>query len=90
MPNNWKFGQKTFYLHIIKLKTAFKEPKDSRERALFNLLRKGEGYGFLTPNPLPKLCDFPMFLTVGEVTTSLEVNYAVMQLDLSLFDLVKE
>ncbi|KAL0880107.1 hypothetical protein ABMA27_002595 [Loxostege sticticalis] len=90
LPNNWKFGQKTFYLHIIKLKTAFKEPKDSRERALFNLLRKGEGYGFLTPNPLPKLCDFPMFLTVGEVTTSLEVNYAVMQLDLSLFDLVKE
>ncbi|CAG9787806.1 unnamed protein product [Diatraea saccharalis] len=86
----WFVGRKTFFLHIIKMKTAFDEPKDTRERALYNLLQRGEGYGLLTPSNLPKLCDFPMFLTVGEVATSLEVNYAVIQLDLMLFDLVKQ
>nr|UXP87114.1 Dicer 2 [Chilo suppressalis] len=86
----WIMGQRTFYLHVIKMKTAFEEPSESRERALYNLLRRSEGYGLLTPSALPKLCDFPMFLTVGEVATSLEVNYAVIQLDLSLFEIVKQ
>nr|UYS55133.1 dicer 2 [Diatraea saccharalis] len=87
---DWNECQKTFYLHVIQMKTAFDEPNDSRERALYNLLQRGEGYGLLTPSALPKLCDFPMFLTVGEVATSLEVNYAVIQLDMTLFDLVKQ
>ncbi|RVE43636.1 hypothetical protein evm_011720 [Chilo suppressalis] len=86
----WIMGQRTFYLHVIKMKTAFEEPSESRERALYNLLRRSEGYGLLTPSALPKLCDFPMFLTVGEVATSLEVNYAVIQLDLPLFEIVKQ
>ncbi|XP_028170236.1 endoribonuclease Dicer isoform X1 [Ostrinia furnacalis] len=89
-PSQWKYGQRTFFLHVIHLKAAFNEPKDSRERALFNLLQRGEGFGLLTPNPLPKICDFPMFLTVGEVAISMEMNYAVINLDLTLFDLVKE
>ncbi|CAH2084703.1 unnamed protein product [Euphydryas editha] len=89
-PNNWVFGQQIFYLHIIKLNTAFEEPNDSRERALYNLLQRKEGYGFLTLQPLPILCSFPMFLTVGEVKTKLEVNYATIHLDVALFELVKQ
>ncbi|KAL4713182.1 hypothetical protein ACJJTC_018827 [Scirpophaga incertulas] len=87
---SWKTNEMKFYLHIIKMKTAFEEPKDSREKALYKLLHKEEGYGILTPLVLPKICDFPMFLTVGEVATSLEVNYAVVPLDLTLFDLIKK
>ncbi|KAJ8716612.1 hypothetical protein PYW07_003239 [Mythimna separata] len=79
-----------YYLHIIKLATAFEEPKDSREKALYDLLQQGEGYGFLTQQPLPKLCDFPMYMTVGEVSTSIEVNYAVIKLDAKMVQLVKQ
>ncbi|XP_068634006.1 endoribonuclease Dicer [Battus philenor] len=89
-PSNWMFGQQVFYLHIIQLKITFQEPEDSRERALYNLLKKGEGFGFLTFNPLPKLCDFPMFLTVGEVMTTIKVNYGKIELDQGLFNYIKE
>ncbi|KPJ19859.1 Endoribonuclease dcr-1 [Papilio machaon] len=89
-PGSWACGQNTFYLHIIQLKAAFPEPKDSREKALYNFIHRGEGYGFLTSNPLPQLCDFPMFLSVGEVTTSIKINYAKIEIDLNLFEFIKE
>lgn len=82
--------QDVYYLHIIKLATAFEEPKDSREKALYDLLQQGEGYGFLTQQPLPRLCEFPMYMTIGEVSTSIEVNYAVIKLDAKMIQLVKE
>ncbi|XP_034829181.1 endoribonuclease Dicer isoform X3 [Maniola hyperantus] len=78
-----------YYLHIIKLTVAFAEPTESREKALYNLLRKPEGYGLVTMQPLPILCSFPMFLTVGEVKTSLEVNYASIRLSSAHFELIK-
>ncbi|XP_045535959.1 endoribonuclease Dicer [Papilio machaon] len=89
-PGSWACGQNTFYLHIIQLKAAFPEPKDSREKALYNFIHRGEGYGFLTSKPLPQLCDFPMFLSVGEVTTSIKINYAKIEIDLNLFEFIKE
>ncbi|KAF9423593.1 hypothetical protein HW555_001148 [Spodoptera exigua] len=79
-----------YYLHIIKSRIAFAEPKDTRENALYKLLQRGEGYGFLTHNPLPTLCEFPMFMTVGEIATSIEVNYAVIKLNDAMFELVKQ
>ncbi|XP_038213849.1 endoribonuclease Dicer isoform X2 [Zerene cesonia] len=85
-----KRGTHTFYLHIIKFDTAFEKPKESRERALYNLLKMDDGYGLLTMEPLPKICDFPLFLTVGEVKTSIEMNYAVIDLNVPLFELVKQ
>ncbi|XP_050348802.1 endoribonuclease Dicer [Nymphalis io] len=87
-PPSWN-KEMAFYLHVINLKTAFDEPKDSRDRALYNLLQSKDGYGFLTLQPLPIICDFPLFLTVGEVDTKIEVNYAKVVLDPSLFELVK-
>lgn len=82
--------ENVYYLHIIRSKTAFAEPKDTRENALYKLLQRGEGYGFLTQNPLPTLCEFPMFMSVGEVATSIEVNYAVIKLNAAMFQLVKK
>lgn len=79
----------TYYLHIIKLNPAFVEPKDSRERSLYKLIQRKEGFGFLTQKPLPQLCNFPMFMTVGEVSTCIEVNHAVITLNSELFELVK-
>lgn len=80
----------TYYLHIIHMKTAFPQPKDSREKALYDFIQEKEGFGFLTPKPLPKLCEFPIYLTVGEVTITIEINYASISLDEPLFELVKE
>ncbi|CAB3254713.1 unnamed protein product [Arctia plantaginis] len=80
----------TFYLHVIKLKAEFEEPADSRERALYQLLGRKEGYGFLTQKSLPHLCKFPTYMTVGEVETSIEVNYAAIKLNEKLFTLVKQ
>lgn len=85
-----KFYQQKFYLHIIKLTISFPEPQDSRERALYKLLQRPEGFGFLTFNPLPKLCDFPLFLTVGEVVTTIAVNYAVIELNIQLLEVIKQ
>ncbi|VVD02614.1 unnamed protein product [Leptidea sinapis] len=75
------FESKKFYLHIIKLDVAFPKPQESREAALYELLGSGHGYGLLTMNPLPNLCQFSMFLTVGEVNTSLKMNYAFLVYD---------
>ncbi|XP_050679142.1 endoribonuclease Dicer-like [Leptidea sinapis] len=83
------FESKKFYLHIIKLDVAFPKPQESREAALYELLGSGHGYGLLTINPLPNLCQFSMFLTVGEVNTSLKMNYAVITLSSELFRIIK-
>ncbi|CAH2235277.1 jg8264, partial [Pararge aegeria aegeria] len=87
-PEDGQFDQ-IYYLHVIKMEVAFDEPTDSRERALYNLLQQTEGYGLVTMHPLPVLCSFPMFLTVGEVKTSLEVNYATIRLTAAHFELIK-
>lgn len=79
----------TYYLHIIKLKAAFEEPTDSREQALYQLIDRKEAYGFLTQKALPQLCKFPTFMAIGEIETSIEVNYAVIKLNEYLFTLVK-
>lgn len=67
----------------------FAEPSDSREKALYNFLKMDEGFALLTPKALPKLCNFPLFLTVGEVRTSLEANYAVLPVNAGILNLIK-
>ncbi|CAG9562769.1 unnamed protein product [Danaus chrysippus] len=78
------------YLHVIKLETAFEEPSDTRDKALYNMLRRKEGYGFITYDSLPELCEFPMFLTIGEVRTTLQVNYAAILLDIDHIEVIKQ
>lgn len=79
----------SFYLHVIQSTPEFEEPKDSRELALYKLLKKKDGFAFLTQKPLPPLCKFPMFMTAGEVATTIDVNYAVIKLNSTLFEEVK-
>lgn len=79
-----------FYLHVIKMEAAFEKPNDNREKALYDFIKRNECYGFLTQKPLPKLCEFPAFTSVGEITTSIEVNYAVIKLTPIIFELVKQ
>lgn len=84
-PDNWNSTQKV-YLHIIHLKPEFEPPEDTRELALYHILKdKTEGLAFLSFNSFPELCEFPMCLTVGEVNTSIEVNYRTYDIDLSSF-----
>lgn len=68
----------------------FDEPKDSRDRVLYDFLQRKEGFGFLTCNVLPKLCDFPMFLSVGELMTSIKLNYAVIKLNKETVEVIKQ
>ncbi|XP_072932653.1 endoribonuclease Dcr-2 [Epargyreus clarus] len=88
-PKSWK-NENRFSLHLVHLKPAFPRPTDSREAALYDLLTRSEGFGFLTACPLPPLCKFPLFLTIGEVITSIQVNYAVVSVVPKLFNLVKQ
>ncbi|XP_047990748.1 endoribonuclease Dicer [Leguminivora glycinivorella] len=78
-----------YYLHIIKLKIGFERPQETRERALYDLLLRDEGYGFITPEAVPKICQFPMFLAVGDVMIEVHMNYAVIPLNSDMVDLIK-
>ncbi|XP_047524815.1 endoribonuclease Dicer isoform X3 [Pieris napi] len=82
-------GNQKFYLHLIKLDVAFEKPTESREIALYDLLKMDEGFGFLTMRPLPEICDFPMYLRVGQVMTNIQMNYACVTLDTAQLQLVK-
>ncbi|GBP52114.1 Endoribonuclease Dcr-1 [Eumeta japonica] len=59
---DWESDIQTFYLHVINMTIEFKEPKDSRELALYKLLMQTNGYAFLTYKPLPKICQFLYFI----------------------------
>ncbi|KAJ0183244.1 hypothetical protein K1T71_001220 [Dendrolimus kikuchii] len=82
-------NKQNYYLHLIQVKPAFPEPSDSRDKTLYDLIQNNEGYGFLTPKPLPKLCNFPIYVKVGEVMVTIKINYATVPLDEALFNLVK-
>ncbi|KAI5634354.1 hypothetical protein NE865_12902 [Phthorimaea operculella] len=78
-----------FYLHVVTLEARYPEPDDSREKAMFKILHENKGYGLLTMQPLPKLCEFPICLSEGEVRANLLMNYAVIELNQNTFELVK-
>ncbi|KAI8421690.1 hypothetical protein MSG28_009676 [Choristoneura fumiferana] len=82
-------GNGIHYLHIIHLTIKFDKPAESREKALYDLLQRPEGFGFLTSDAVPKICAFPMYLTVGEVQINVEMNYACIQLDNAMLELIK-
>ncbi|XP_045523187.1 endoribonuclease Dicer isoform X2 [Pieris brassicae] len=82
-------GKQKFYLHLLKLDVSFAKPTESREIALYDLLKMDEGFGFLTMQPLPDICDFPMYLRVGQVMTNIQMNYACVTLDTAQLQLVK-
>lgn len=78
------------YLHIIHLTINFEKPIEPREKALYDLLQRPQGFGFLTSEAVPKICDFPMYLTVGEVRVNVEMNYACIHLDDTMLQLIKK
>lgn len=71
------------------MKPAFPESKSSRDKVLYDLVENNEGYAFLTPKPLPKICDFPIYVKIGEVIVKIQTNYASIPLNEELFQLIK-
>ncbi|KAJ2950975.1 hypothetical protein O0L34_g5352 [Tuta absoluta] len=78
-----------FYLHVIALDARYPEPSDSRPRALYRLLQERKGFGLLTMQALPRICEFPICVAEGEVNTKLLMNYAAIELNDKTFELVK-
>ncbi|KAK5650969.1 hypothetical protein RI129_001998 [Pyrocoelia pectoralis] len=58
------------YLHIIELQPLFHNHKN-----LQNLYQSDLCYGFLSTKPLPKLCQFSVYVTAGEILVNLNTNY---------------
>uniref|UniRef100_A0A1B6DNE2 Uncharacterized protein n=1 Tax=Clastoptera arizonana TaxID=38151 RepID=A0A1B6DNE2_9HEMI len=55
------------YIHVIKMDPCYPEPKDSRRKHFYNLLKSDQEFGILSSKPLPKVCEFPLYLNVGDL-----------------------
>ncbi|KAJ9599534.1 hypothetical protein L9F63_010006, partial [Diploptera punctata] len=57
------------FLHVIEMKPVYQKPDEENNRKLvfYNLLNSREGYAILCTKALPELCDFPIYMNVGEI-----------------------
>lgn len=62
------------YLHIINLTPKF-SLTDLNTLTMFSMYSSNLRFGLITPKELPKICDFPLYVSAGEINVSLEVNH---------------
>lgn len=67
-PNN------KYHLHIINLNPVFQRSNELNDGILYDIYTSSTCYGVLTPNPLPSLCDFPLYVTLGTIIVSFKLN----------------
>ncbi|XP_039289133.1 endoribonuclease Dicer [Nilaparvata lugens] len=72
-------GEKV-YMHIIKMKPVYSEPKGNRKKAFFELLKSDSEFAILTTKKWPMLLKFPLFITMGEIKVEVIVNQACQTL----------
>lgn len=65
---------KKVYMHIIKMKPVYEEPKGPRKKAFYDILNSDFGYAFLSTKQWPTLLKFPLFLTIGEIQIEVKMN----------------
>nr|CAH7736058.1 unnamed protein product [Callosobruchus chinensis] len=68
------------YLHVILLKPCFSK-SDINEATLYDNYASPICFGFLTPEECPSICSFPVFVTMGQIDVTLEVNKRILVLD---------
>ncbi|KAJ8962251.1 hypothetical protein NQ318_018225 [Aromia moschata] len=62
-------------LHIIKLEPRFsRQSEDVNNSTIFDSYTSPLCFGIITPNKLPVLCDFPIYVSLGTINVSLQVN----------------
>lgn len=62
------------YLHIVHLTPRFLPGSDVNLAAMLDVYRSDLCYGLLTPNPLPAICDFPVYVSAGQIDVQIQVN----------------
>ncbi|PNF18314.1 hypothetical protein B7P43_G14501 [Cryptotermes secundus] len=70
------------YLHTIEQRPVYPRPDATNNRKLvfYNLLHQSEGFAVLSAKMMPKLCDFPIFMNVGELRVHIENNAVCLHL----------
>lgn len=71
---------KTVYLHLIKFMPVYQEPTNDRLNVFYHLLKSDYEFGILSTKPLPQVCEFPIFMNVGELLITVESNVTTLQL----------
>lgn len=69
------------YLHAIEQRPVYPRPDASNNRKLvfYDLLHQSEGFAILSAKKMPKLCDFPIFMNVGESKVRIVSNAACLR-----------
>ncbi|XP_057660796.1 endoribonuclease Dicer [Diorhabda carinulata] len=80
----------TLLVHTVKLNPLFtKKTEDVNFSTMFDMYTSPLCYGLVTNSPLPTICDFPIYVTSGTITVSLEVNKTTITVtDKNLEDIV--
>lgn len=65
------------YIHLIRISPNYNCQNTNRHTTFYNLLSLSNNFALLTSNKWPKVCEFPMFMNIGEVNIKMEENYAV-------------
>ncbi|KAJ8981848.1 hypothetical protein NQ317_001811 [Molorchus minor] len=64
------------FLHIINLEPKFlRHSEDINNSTIYDAYASSLCFGIITPNPIPTLCDFAIYATLGTINVSLKVNY---------------
>lgn len=66
--------ENNYYLHIITLNPQFQRSSDINDSTLYDIYTSSTCYGILTPKPVPVLCDFPIYVTLGTINVSIRIN----------------
>lgn len=69
-------GNQEVYLHIIDLNPLF-SPHDNGQRIIHDVYTSELCFGILSTHPLPKLCKFSIYVSLGEIEVNVNVNQAV-------------
>ncbi|KAH1020286.1 hypothetical protein HUJ04_009975 [Dendroctonus ponderosae] len=82
--------QKPAWLHIINLQPIFGKREELNYSTFYDMYVSDICYGFLTPNQVPTICDFPIYVTLGTINVNLKVNVATPQLSEADIAIIRE
>ncbi|CAG9824066.1 unnamed protein product [Phaedon cochleariae] len=68
------------FLHVVDLAPQFKRSVEPNDGHLYDAFAASLTFGLLTAQPLPTLCDFPVYPALGTVNVHVKVNRKVVSL----------
>lgn len=70
---NQLIATKQAFVHVIHLTPKF-TITDTNTTAMYDIYRSNLCYGLITANPLPEICNFPIYVSAGEIQINFQVN----------------